>query len=60
MKKHKGQEIMLTVNNFIVTYSQFDLGSKYKVYVKHDEFYNYVNSFESITKAFDYVNKSNR
>jgi len=59
MKKYKGNEIMYSRDNdnIIVVYSQFDMGSKYKIYVKRNEQYKYTYAENSMTKAIEYANK---
>ena len=58
MKKFKGNEIMYNRNDsVIVTYAQFDMGLKYKIYVKRNGHFNYTYAENSLTKAIDYANK---
>lgn len=57
----KGMEIMHTTNNgnVIVCYSKFDMGCKYKIYVKQDgnARHSYTYCENSIIKAVNYANK---
>lgn len=61
--KIKGNEVMWQSDNknIAITYSQFDLGEKYKVLRKarygENEVWEYVNSFVTYGEALDYAKK---
>lgn len=49
---------MLETNKKRLIYSQYDLGKKYKVYIKSDEFsWRYYGSFDTLKQASDYYEK---
>jgi len=54
---YKNKKIMYLKDNILILYSQWDMGLKYKVYMKENGQYKYVHSAVDLAQAIDYVNK---